>query len=307
MQKSKGKQPTKKAVKQPKSGKKRARDGSSISRGPAVSNPVPMTNTYVKVVKQDKDQASFKIRQPFTSIANVAGATEGNCSVNTTLATQIGNGQFPLCPQNINGVVQNEAQFYSEFRLDSVLFHYTPTCPTTTSGALVFAFNEQVATNSGADVTTFALARSLKRCVTVSVYEPKSFSLQLNLADKEFRICEGTTTGGAVDKLLYNWLVITKMDQAAVAVTTINYGYLDIELGFTLRGLVPNQGIAMFVDDRRQLAVMKEIKDRLFPRTKAEPALPEEEFDVRLLLMDKLQLVPSPSVSVKSWQTAGSR
>jgi len=51
------------------------------------------------------------------------------------------------------------------------------------------------------------------------------------------------------------------MDQAAVAVTTINYGYLDIELGFTLRGLVPNQGIAMFVDDRRQLAVMKEIKD----------------------------------------------
>lgn len=291
-----------------KIGNKRARPMTNKSKAPPISFPVPATkrNATVRIVKQTKDTASFVIRQPFSQIANQVAISLDSCLVSNTLATASNPGIVGLCPQFINGAVQNESQFYSEYRIDSLSFHYTPTCPTTTSGALVFALTEQTISQSVADVTTFSLARALNKCVTTSVYSPLSWTFELDSEDKVFRLCEGAITGTFTDKLLYSKALVGKMDQAAAAVQ-INYGYLDIELGFSLRGLVPNQGIAMFCHDRSELHTMKAIRDQLFPKSLPLPVVEREEFDLRTFLVEKLHLGPSVPSSVSSWKTTGSR
>jgi len=274
----------------------------------AYSNPNRPSSR--KMIYQTKDSAQFTIRQPFSTIANqpaLSGGANAACFVNNTLSTTVGgDGVIPLMPQTINGIVQNEAQFFAEFRIDSITFYYVQSCPTTTTGALAFCCVDQPATTAFNDITSFALARSVTNCVTTSVSTPLSWSFRLNSADREFRIVDGAITGGLSDKLLYNKALIGKMDQPNVAVTPFIYGYLDIEMTFTLRQAVPNQGVALYVNSREEKLVMRTIYEKLFPKLVAIP-VPEVEIDVIGMIADRFHLGEPRSgpSSVKSWVSGG--
>lgn len=311
---NKNKKATKKAVQkaaaaQPSIGNKRGRDGAQ-KQGPAVSIPVQSRAAFVETMSKSKDSCLMKIRQPFHDVQNLAVFTGGNVIVNGTLATNSGN-KSPLCPSALNGAMQTEGQIWCNYQFESISFFYTPTCPTTQAGALCFGCVDQPYSIADGDITNFSTARSVQNAVTTSVYQPTSWSIRLNKDDRVDRICDGAVTGGTLDKLLYNKVFFGVTDIPAPAVTTINYGYLDIEITVRYSQLVSNQGFTLgHISSLEEKLVLASIRDVLFPKKMPLIVPSTEPIDGVAFLLGKLGIgkesdARSASGSVKSWVSTG--
>jgi len=292
----------------PKIGDKRPR-----SVAVPVAHPVRDSKAKVTVMSRGKDSTIMTIIQPLSDVQNAMGATGGNVLVNATLATLLTN-MLILCPSQLNGSIQAEGQIWTNWRFLSMKFHYIPTCPTTTSGALVFGFSDAPATIAGTDISSFSIGRAVRNAVTTSVYQPVSFSANLNSDDKVLRINDaGTLTGTITDKLAYNKVFFARTDIAAPAATTINYGYLNIEVTVEFTQLMTSQGFTLHASSMEEKLILASIRDTLFPKRAIESP-PVEPVDGIGFLLSRLGLpqkrvdddVSSTKGSVKSW-VMGSR
>lgn len=291
-------------------GNKRPRPVTARAVPPPVSIPVRNTKPIVNVMSRSVDSTVMSITQPFHDIQNVAAAVQGNVLINNTLATNYtGTFMSPLCPSALNGSVQAEAQIWTNFRFKSMTFIYTPTCPTTQPGAVCFGTSDAPASVAGTDIQTFSTARSVKNAVTTSVYQPLSWSIMLNSDDRVLRINDGAITGGTLDKLLYNKVFFGITDIPAPAVTTINYGYLDIVFVIEFTQLMTAQGFTLQASSMEEKLVLASIRDTLFPKRTFICPLHEPVDGVNFLLsklgLKKEDDARSNSGSVKSWVSGG--
>ena len=275
-----------------------------------ISYPVKGMKSKTDVTSRTRDGTRMCIVQPLSDISNVAASVNGNVLVSSTLGTVL-TQMLPLCPSQLNGSVQAEGQIWTNYRILGIKFHYIPTCPTTTSGALCFGTSDSPATIAGTDINSFSTARSVRNAVTTSVYQPMSWSIKLNSDDSVLRICDtgAVPSGQLADKLAYNKVFFARTDQAAPAVTTISYGFVNIELDIEFTQLMTSQGFTLFASTMEEKLVLASIRDTLFPKRAPQCTITEPVDGVNFLLSRlglKKDSDTASNSSVKSW-VLGSR
>jgi len=301
-QKGKGKGPTKAQ----NIGEKRPRSAMVVP----VSNPVRGMKAKSEVTERKKDATRMCIVQPLCDVSNLVGATQGNVLVTSTLAT-LNQNLIPLCPSQLNGSVQAEAQIWTNYKIHGLKFHYIPTCPTTTSGALCFGTSDSPAAIATLDITSFSTARSARNAVTTSVYQPLSWTVKLNQDDSILRVNDSGSIAlstAITDKLVYNKVFFGRTDIAAPATTAISYGFINVELDIEFQQLVTSQGFSLTASTMEEKMVLISIRNTLFPKV-VQASITPEPVDGVSFLLSRLGLKKDSDAasvgSVRSWVSGG--